>query len=215
MTVAIVSFIVILVVCVAMIARSVKYGTGDARIQFRDRETGNVVRSGHGTSIGSAMADGFYKLSESLTCNSREDTIRSRLDVMTRTLAENRSRMHERDIVECEKYIQKVQKLKTAKDEEKKRKEQARRSIEQEKDKTRPASQRFVAQQRRLMSDSLRYDVLRRDGFRCQLCGATAKDGVKLHVDHIKPVSRGGKTEMSNLRTLCERCNLGKGAKQE
>lgn len=73
----------------------------------------------------------------------------------------------------------------------------------------------FIAQQRRLMSDSLRYDVMKRDGFRCKLCGATAKDGVKLHVDHIKPVSRGGKTEMSNLRTLCERCNLGKGAKQE
>ena len=73
----------------------------------------------------------------------------------------------------------------------------------------------FIAQQRRLMSDSLRYDVMKRDGFRCKLCGATAKDGVKLHVDHIIPVSRGGKTEMSNLRTLCERCNLGKGAKQE
>ena len=73
----------------------------------------------------------------------------------------------------------------------------------------------FVAEQRRLMSDSIRYNVLRRDGFRCQICGATAKDGVKLHVDHIRPVSKGGRTEMSNLRTLCERCNMGKGAKLE
>lgn len=73
----------------------------------------------------------------------------------------------------------------------------------------------FVAEQRRLMSDSVRYDVLRRDKFRCQLCGATASDGVKLHVDHILPVSKGGRTEMSNLRTLCERCNMGKGAKIE
>jgi len=73
----------------------------------------------------------------------------------------------------------------------------------------------FVAEQRRLMSDSLRYDVMRRDGFRCQICGATAKDGAKLHVDHIRPVSKGGRTEISNLRTLCERCNLGKGAKLE
>ena len=38
---------------------------------------------------------------------------------------------------------------------------------------------------------------------------------VKLHVDHIKPVSKGGKTELSNLRTLCERCNLGKSDKFE
>lgn len=65
------------------------------------------------------------------------------------------------------------------------------------------------------MSDSLRYDVLRRDGFRCQICGITAKEGAKLHVDHIIPVSKGGKTILSNLRTLCDRCNMGKSAKIE
>lgn len=69
--------------------------------------------------------------------------------------------------------------------------------------------------QRKLMSDSLRYDIMKRDGFRCQLCGASAKDGVKLHVDHIVPVSKGGKTVRQNLRTLCERCNLGKGSKYD
>ena len=83
------------------------------------------------------------------------------------------------------------------------------------KEKERDEHRRFVAQQRRLMTDSLRYDVMQRDGFRCQLCGATAADGYKLHVDHIIPVSKGGKTEMGNLRTLCERCNMGKGAKIE
>lgn len=60
------------------------------------------------------------------------------------------------------------------------------------------------------MSDSLRYDILKRDGFKCQICGASKTDGVKLHVDHIIPVSKGGKTIYSNLRTLCDRCNLGK-----
>lgn len=69
--------------------------------------------------------------------------------------------------------------------------------------------------QRTLMTDSLRYDILRRDNFRCQLCGLSASDGVVLHVDHIIPVARGGKTTKSNLRALCERCNLGKGAKVE
>ena len=69
--------------------------------------------------------------------------------------------------------------------------------------------------QRSLMSDSLRYDIMLRDNFKCQLCGANKKDGVKLHIDHIHPVSRGGKTINSNLRTLCERCNRGKGAKME
>lgn len=76
--------------------------------------------------------------------------------------------------------------------------------------------QLFMYEQRRLMTDSLRYDVMQRDGFRCVLCGATTKeDGVKLHVDHITPISKGGRTELSNLRTLCERCNLGKRDKIE
>ncbi len=62
----------------------------------------------------------------------------------------------------------------------------------------------------REIGSQLRYAVLKRDGFRCTICGATQADGAKLHVDHIKPVSKGGKSEMSNLRTLCELCNLGK-----
>jgi len=69
--------------------------------------------------------------------------------------------------------------------------------------------------QRAIMSDSLRYDIMLRDGFRCTICGASAADGVTLHVDHIVPVSKGGRTEMSNLRTLCDRCNLGKRDKIE
>lgn len=68
--------------------------------------------------------------------------------------------------------------------------------------------------QRSKMNQSLRYEVMKRDGFRCVLCGRSAiEDHVRLHVDHIRPVSKGGKTEMSNLRTLCQDCNLGKSDK--
>lgn len=67
--------------------------------------------------------------------------------------------------------------------------------------------------ERSLMSASLRYDVLKRDNYRCCICGASRNDGAKLHVDHITPVSKGGKTTMSNLQTLCEQCNLGKSNK--
>lgn len=67
--------------------------------------------------------------------------------------------------------------------------------------------------QRSLMSDRLRYNVLRRDNFRCCICGATAKDGAKLEVDHIIPVSKGGMTVMENLQTLCKECNRGKSDK--
>lgn len=60
---------------------------------------------------------------------------------------------------------------------------------------------------------AMRYNVLRRDGFKCVRCGRGSADGVKLHVDHIVPVSRGGKSTMDNLQTLCEDCNCGKGNK--
>ncbi|MCH5164927.1 MAG: HNH endonuclease [Clostridiales bacterium] len=72
-----------------------------------------------------------------------------------------------------------------------------------------------VKVERAKMTDSLRYDILKRDNFMCQLCGATAQEGAKLHVDHIVPVAKGGKTIASNLRTLCDRCNMGKSDKIE
>lgn len=67
--------------------------------------------------------------------------------------------------------------------------------------------------ERQQLTPSLRYDIMKRDGFRCTICGRTAEDGVKLHVDHIKPVSKGGLTVPDNLRTLCQDCNLGKSDK--
>lgn len=70
-------------------------------------------------------------------------------------------------------------------------------------------------QERKIMNDDIRYNVLKRDNYTCQICGVTAKDGAKLHVDHIVPVSKGGKTVMSNLQTLCDRCNLGKSNKTD
>lgn len=58
----------------------------------------------------------------------------------------------------------------------------------------------------------LRFQVMRRDNFRCCYCGASpAKDpSVELHIDHIVPWSKGGETSLDNLQTLCSVCNLGK-----
>jgi len=74
----------------------------------------------------------------------------------------------------------------------------------------RPATQRARAR----MTDGLRYRVMRRDGFYCVLCGATGQTHT-LVLDHIMPVSRGGKTTMDNLRTVCRTCNSGKSDKIE
>ena len=56
----------------------------------------------------------------------------------------------------------------------------------------------------------LRALVLMRDGGRCQLCGAEAKDGAKLQIDHVVPWANGGNTKLANLQVLCEVCNIGK-----
>lgn len=58
----------------------------------------------------------------------------------------------------------------------------------------------------------LRYKVLKRDDFSCVCCGASPakKTSILLHIDHIKPWSKGGVTELDNLQTLCQNCNLGK-----
>jgi hypothetical protein len=60
---------------------------------------------------------------------------------------------------------------------------------------------------------SLRYKVLKRDNFTCISCGRSpvTHPGTALHVDHVIPESKGGSLDSSNLRCLCEECNLGKG----
>ena len=70
---------------------------------------------------------------------------------------------------------------------------------------------------RREVSLSLRYQVLRRDDFRCVKCGRSpATDrGVQLHVDHIRSWANGGETMLANLQSLCSECNLGKSDKHD
>lgn len=58
-----------------------------------------------------------------------------------------------------------------------------------------------------------RFEVLKRDGYRCQLCGATQSDGVRLEVDHKLAKAKGGSDDLSNLWTLCWPCNSGKSAR--
>ncbi|GAN33981.1 MAG: HNH endonuclease [Candidatus Brocadia sp. AMX2] len=67
----------------------------------------------------------------------------------------------------------------------------------------------------RSISLSLRYNVLKRDNFKCVMCGNTPalSSGVQLHIDHIVPWSGGGETIIENLQTLCSECNLGKSDK--
>ncbi len=60
---------------------------------------------------------------------------------------------------------------------------------------------------------SVRMQALKRDGARCACCGASPKDGVMMHVDHIKPRRKFPHLalDLDNLQVLCEVCNHGKG----
>lgn len=56
-------------------------------------------------------------------------------------------------------------------------------------------------------SQSEKNEILRRDNYKCVICGLGRENGVELHVDHIKPRSSGGQGVIENGQTLCGRHN--------
>lgn len=52
-----------------------------------------------------------------------------------------------------------------------------------------------------------RRELLRRDHHTCQYCGSTKQ----LTIDHVMPLSKGGKHAWDNVVAACERCNQRKG----
>lgn len=63
--------------------------------------------------------------------------------------------------------------------------------------------------ERKPIPNRIRFEVFKRDHFRCIYCGRTPPE-VVLEVDHIESVSTGGGNEISNLATSCDQCNSGK-----
>ena len=53
--------------------------------------------------------------------------------------------------------------------------------------------------------ETLRQEILRRDGWRCQSCGSMSN----LEVHHTEFRSHGGADSADNLITLCRRCHRG------
>lgn len=64
------------------------------------------------------------------------------------------------------------------------------------------------------VSNKMRFSIYSRDGYRCKKCGRTG-NGTNLEIDHIVPISKGGKSTYDNLQTLCHSCNVEKGNKIE
>jgi diadenosine tetraphosphate (Ap4A) HIT family hydrolase len=59
---------------------------------------------------------------------------------------------------------------------------------------------------------SIRYEVLKRAGGRCELCGIPHEERA-LEVDHIIPRKEGGPDDLANFQALCWKCNANKGAR--
>lgn len=62
------------------------------------------------------------------------------------------------------------------------------------------------------LSKRLRFEIFKRDGFKCRYCGSAPTAGGPLHVDHVVAVANGGTDDPENLVTACQQCNLGKSA---
>jgi diadenosine tetraphosphate (Ap4A) HIT family hydrolase len=59
------------------------------------------------------------------------------------------------------------------------------------------------------ISGTIRYEILKRAKFRCELCGISAESKA-LEVDHILPRNKGGSDDITNLQALCYSCNAMK-----
>ena len=73
----------------------------------------------------------------------------------------------------------------------------------------------FKKEQRTLMTQKLRDFIKRRDNYTCRNCGNSTyiEPNLLLEIDHIIPVSKGGRTVEDNLQTLCWKCNRAKSNK--
>lgn len=67
---------------------------------------------------------------------------------------------------------------------------------------------------RNTVPGSIRYEVLKRAEFRCELCGISANEKA-LEVDHIVPKSLRGEDSVNNYQALCYTCNASKNNRDD
>ncbi len=60
------------------------------------------------------------------------------------------------------------------------------------------------------VTNKIRFMIYNRDHYRCQMCKRTFDKSI-LEIDHIRPIAKGGKSNIENLQTLCHNCNVKKG----
>lgn len=70
----------------------------------------------------------------------------------------------------------------------------------------------FQRKSRKTINNALRYEIMKRDNFKCCICGKSPANetGTILEIDHILAVTKGGDNSVENLQTICKNCNIGK-----
>ena len=62
---------------------------------------------------------------------------------------------------------------------------------------------------------SVKDEVMRRQRGRCARCNVNfITKGIRIHIDHKKPVSKGGSNGIRNLQALCPNCHANKHHKE-
>jgi 5-methylcytosine-specific restriction endonuclease McrA len=56
-----------------------------------------------------------------------------------------------------------------------------------------------------------KYNIFLRDQFTCQYCNVLQPSRAKCTIDHVMPISKGGKNSWENMCTACGPCNVAKG----
>ena len=64
-----------------------------------------------------------------------------------------------------------------------------------------------------LIPTQVREKVFERNNYQCQSCNKIDLTAKNLQVDHIIALAQEGTNDMSNLQTLCAKCNREKSAK--
>lgn len=59
-------------------------------------------------------------------------------------------------------------------------------------------------------TDAQKKEIMRQGNSKCAVCGRSKRDGVELHIDHIKPKDKGGKATVANGQILCAEHNFKK-----
>jgi len=67
-----------------------------------------------------------------------------------------------------------------------------------------------LKKKRKTLSTKLRFQTLKASEFKCQYCGRTVKDGIRLEIDHIDDDATNN--DPLNLQVLCNECNRGKAS---